>query len=130
MNEKGLGNCVHHSWSKDGAVCLANDEDGYYVTEFNTQDELNIFIGKLNEAARKAFGAYPCDTICSTTSCSAVQKTAELIEEIRAYLVAAEDGSMSRNNSEQLAAELLERIDHNLSNKPQMRCWRNERERL
>ena len=34
-----------------------------------------------------------------------------LLGEIRGYLVAASDGSMSRNNSEQLAAELLKMID-------------------
>lgn len=33
-----------------------------------------------------------------------------LRDEIRCYLVAAADGSMSRNNSEQLASELLERL--------------------
>ena len=35
---------------------------------------------------------------------------AELISEIEAYLTCAAVSSMSRNNSEQLAAELLERI--------------------
>ena len=35
---------------------------------------------------------------------------AELISEIEAYLNCAAVSSMSRNNSEQLAAELLERI--------------------
>ena len=33
-----------------------------------------------------------------------------LLAEIREYLIAAEDGSMSRNNSEALAGELLEKL--------------------
>ena len=36
--------------------------------------------------------------------------TSELLAEVAAYLAAAADGSMSRNNSEQLAAELLKKI--------------------
>lgn len=36
--------------------------------------------------------------------------TADLWREVRKYLVAAADGSMSRNNSEQLASELLEQL--------------------
>ena len=34
----------------------------------------------------------------------------DLLESIRCYLVAAEDGSMSRNNSRALAGELLEEL--------------------
>jgi len=34
-----------------------------------------------------------------------------LLNEVRGYLVAAADGSMSRNNSEQLASELLANLD-------------------
>jgi hypothetical protein len=36
-----------------------------------------------------------------------------LLQDIRGYLVAAADGSMSRNNSEQLASELLQQIAGN-----------------
>lgn len=36
--------------------------------------------------------------------------SASLLSEIEQYLHAASDGSMSRNNSEQLASELLDRI--------------------
>lgn len=39
------------------------------------------------------------------------QEDVELMQEIRGYLAAAADGSMSRNNSEALARELLRRID-------------------
>ena len=39
------------------------------------------------------------------------QRTHALMQNIRNYLVAAADGSMSRNNSEQLASELLQEID-------------------
>jgi len=38
-------------------------------------------------------------------------EVADLLEEIKSYLIAAADGSMSRNNSEQLAAELLDKIN-------------------
>jgi hypothetical protein len=34
------------------------------------------------------------------------------LQEIRGYLVASADGSMSRNNSEQLASELLDNLDN------------------
>lgn len=34
----------------------------------------------------------------------------KFLEEVRCYLVAAADGSMSRNNSENLAEELLESL--------------------
>lgn len=43
--------------------------------------------------------------------CPVAQEAAMLLQEIRGYLVAAADGSMSRNNSEQLASELLQQID-------------------
>lgn len=39
-----------------------------------------------------------------------------ILEEVRQYLVAAENGSMSSNNSQQLASELLERLNKNLQN--------------
>ena len=42
--------------------------------------------------------------------CPVAMDAALLLEEIRSYLVAAADGSMSRNNSEALAAELLEKM--------------------
>jgi hypothetical protein len=37
-------------------------------------------------------------------------KQISLLSEIKEYLIAASDGSMSRNNSEALAAELLEKL--------------------
>jgi hypothetical protein len=43
--------------------------------------------------------------------CPVAQEAAALLQEIRGYLVAAADGSMSRNNSAQLASELLQQID-------------------
>jgi len=42
--------------------------------------------------------------------CDIELEAAELLEEIYGYLTAAADGSMSRNNSEQLASELLEKF--------------------
>ena len=56
MNDKRIGNCVHHAWSEHGTVCIANDDDGYYITEFNNREELGAFIAQLNAAADKAFG--------------------------------------------------------------------------
>ena len=43
--------------------------------------------------------------------CPVAKEAADLLREIRGYLDAASQGSMSRNNSEQLASELVERID-------------------
>jgi len=40
-------------------------------------------------------------------------KWQSVIQEIKEYLIAASDGSMSRNNSEQLAAELLDKLTEN-----------------
>lgn len=57
-------------------------------------------IKRLEDAA--VYGPAPCPV---------AQEAATLLQEIRAYLVAAADGSMSRNNSEQLADELLRQID-------------------
>lgn len=56
-------------------------------------------IERLKDAA--IYGPVPCPI---------ASEAAELLHEIRGYLEAAASGSMSRNNSEQLASELLERI--------------------
>jgi len=42
--------------------------------------------------------------------CHVAKEAADLLREVHGYLTAAADGSMSRNNSEQLASELLEAI--------------------
>ena len=47
-----------------------------------------------------------------------IRELEELVEDVRVYLVAASDGSMSRNNSEQLASELLERVIGNTLEPP------------
>lgn len=60
---------------------------------------MNI-IERLEQAA--VYGAAPCPV---------AQEAATLLREVRAYLVAVKYGSMSRNNSEQVAAELLQMID-------------------
>jgi hypothetical protein len=57
-------------------------------------------IQRLEDAA--VYGPVPCPV---------AQEAAALLQEIRGYLVAAADGSMSRNNSELLASELLQQID-------------------
>ena len=57
-------------------------------------------IERLEDAAQ--YGPLPCPV---------AQEAADLLAEIRGYLVASSDGSMSRNNSEQIASELLEQID-------------------
>ena len=57
-------------------------------------------IQRLEDAA--VYGPAPCPV---------AQEASVLLQEIRGYLVAAADGSMSRNNSEQLAIELLRQID-------------------
>ena len=57
-------------------------------------------IKKLEDAA--VYGPVPCPV---------AQDAAALLQDIRGYLVAAADSSMSRNNSELLASELLQRID-------------------
>ena len=43
--------------------------------------------------------------------CPVAKEAATILQEIRGYLVAASEGSMSSNNSEQLASELLDRVD-------------------
>lgn len=43
--------------------------------------------------------------------CLVANEAVDLLEEIQGYLIAAHDGSMSRNNSEHLAGELLDAID-------------------
>jgi len=55
MNTKGIGNCKHESWIEKGVVCLANDEDDYYITEFNSLDEVNEFVDELIKNAKEAF---------------------------------------------------------------------------
>ena len=40
-----------------------------------------------------------------------IDRLKKMLDEIHEYLIAAADGSMSRNNSEQLASELLEQLD-------------------
>lgn len=39
-----------------------------------------------------------------------IRNLESMLAEVKPYLVAAEDGSMSRNNSEALAGELLEKL--------------------
>jgi hypothetical protein len=58
-------------------------------------------IKRLEDAA--IYGAQPCPV---------ANEAAELLKEIQAYLIAASDGTMSRNNSENLASELLEKIEN------------------
>jgi len=50
-------------------------------------------------------------TIYGPIPCPVADEAANLLEEIKGYLISASDGSMSRNNSEQLASELLEKLD-------------------
>ncbi len=57
MNDKRIGNCLHNIWEDEGTVCIANDDDGFYITEFNTRAELDTFIDKLNATAGEAFDA-------------------------------------------------------------------------
>lgn len=38
---------------RDGKLCLANNDDGFYVQEFNTPDELIEFIQALIVAGEK-----------------------------------------------------------------------------
>jgi hypothetical protein len=43
---------THHTpWVEDGKVFLCNDEDGEYLEEFSTREELEAFIGKLRAKA-------------------------------------------------------------------------------
>lgn len=42
---------------------------------------------------------------------STIERLTHIIESVKPYLAAAADGSMSRNNSEQLAAELIAEIE-------------------
>jgi hypothetical protein len=55
MNEKDIGRCKQVVWEQDGAVCIVNDDDGFYVTEFNTHKEVEALISELKAAAEKAF---------------------------------------------------------------------------
>ncbi len=51
-------------------------------------------------------------SICHSMEDDALRcEAARILSEVRCYLEAASDGSMSRNNSENLAGELLEMID-------------------
>lgn len=56
-------------------------------------------IERLEDAA--IYGQQPCPV---------ASEAAGMIAEVREYLIAASDGSMSQNNSEALACELLEKI--------------------
>jgi len=56
-------------------------------------------IERLEEAA--IFGSQPCPVAA---------EAADLLGEIQVYLIAASDCSMSRNNSANLAAELLDKF--------------------
>lgn len=55
MNKNKIGNCLHVVWSEGESVCVCNDDDGYYVTEFNSREEVGAFIAKLEAAADEAF---------------------------------------------------------------------------
>lgn len=46
-------------------------------------------------------------------------------EDVKNYLIASRDGSMSRNNSEALAAELLEQLEQGQVT-PASASWRNQ----
>ena len=57
-------------------------------------------------------GRVVTQTLCNSwVDTTPPQRTHALMQNIRNYLVAAADGNMSRNNSEQLASELLQEID-------------------
>jgi hypothetical protein len=49
--------CVtpHTPWTKEGKVFLSNDEDSFYTQEFQSREELDIFIEKLRAVADEAW---------------------------------------------------------------------------
>jgi len=57
-------------------------------------------IKRLEDAA--SYGPVPCPV---------AKEAADLIGEIYGYLIAASESTMSRNNSENLALELIEKIE-------------------
>lgn len=72
MNKYGVGGCIHEPWVKmpgkdslflreveSPVVLLANDGDGYYVTEYNSWEEVNDLIAQLKKCATEAFGEEP-----------------------------------------------------------------------
>lgn len=71
MNKYRIGSCRHEvSAEAEGyvsdayvaeapVVLLYNDDDSFYVTEYNSWDEINEFISELKAAATKAFGVHP-----------------------------------------------------------------------
>ncbi len=61
---------------------------------------MNNIIKRLEDTA--IYGPQPCPV---------AKEAADLLSEIQGYLIAASDGTMSRNNSENLAGELLDKLD-------------------
>ena len=55
-NSKLAGSCMHGFWVSKGAVFLANDDDSFYITEFNTREEIENFIAQARKLADEAFG--------------------------------------------------------------------------
>lgn len=66
----------------------------------NMKGKVMSIIKRLKDAA--VYGPVPCPV---------ADDAANILQQVQEYLVAAADGSMSRNNSENLAGELLKLID-------------------
>jgi hypothetical protein len=74
--------CVtpHTPWAKDGKVFLSNDEDSFYTQEFQSREELDIFIEKLRAVADEAWP----NLVTITTSMSDLSPAAEAV--LNAYM--------------------------------------------
>lgn len=56
MNKNGYGLCLHEPYEYKGTICLANDDDGFYVQEFNSREEIETFVDQLRTKASEVFG--------------------------------------------------------------------------
>jgi hypothetical protein len=47
--------CKHVAYGRNGFVCLANDDDGYYVQQFSTREQIEEFINHVRQVANEVW---------------------------------------------------------------------------
>ena len=117
---QGMSHDVFVRFLEHFAELVRADERNSWPAEMEAMErQVNILTdslaqAKADEAAKYKWDIHSCGPDCQRYACvsmrEAVAAERERWREVESYIIAASDGSMSRNNSQNLAAELLAAI--------------------